>query len=313
MARPSLRSWLFVVVGAFLCVFGSIVFADGRHKGHSRSSVEPLPAAVTSVQGPSNLERVGLRMDTSGMGRTGLWGPPPTENPVSLPSITYSADITRPSRLSGADLYRLDCQACHQADGGGSPPEINAIIDPVRATSAVVMLERMKKVGRPITTAFAQQLATASKKDLLGRLKNGGQKMPPFAHLTGKEVQALVGYLELLARVPGAEKRQLTVTEPVARIGELLIKGTCHICHAATGRWPDPEELLQGAVPSLGSISTEKSMHQVIRKVRYGATVVMGRASVSSRGRMPVFNYLKDDEVASAYLYLLIYPPKPSE
>jgi hypothetical protein len=39
----------------------------------------------------------------------------------------------------------------------------------------------------------------------------------------------------------------------------------------------------------------------------------MGRASVSSRGRMPVFNYLKDDEVASAYLYLLIYPPSSSE
>ncbi len=312
MARPSLRSWLFVVVGPFLCVFGSIVFADVRHKGHSRSTVEPLPPAVTPVRGPSNLERVGLRMDTSGMGRTGLWGPPPTD-PVSLPSITYSEDITRPSRLSGADLYRLDCQACHQADGGGSPPEINAIIDPVRATSAVVMLERMKKIGRPITAAFAQQLATASRKDLLGRLKNGGQKMPPFGHLTGKEVQALVAYLELLARVPGAEKRQLAVTEPVVRIGELLAKGTCHICHAATGRWPDPEELLQGAVPPLGSIATERSIVQVIRKVRYGAPVVMGRASVSSRGRMPVFNYLKDDEVASAYLYLLIYPPKRPE
>jgi mono/diheme cytochrome c family protein len=247
------------------------------------------------------------------MGRTGLWGPPPSENPESLPSITYSENITRPSRLSGADLYRLDCQACHQADGGGSPPEINGIIGPVQATSAAVMAERMKKIGRPITAAFAQQLATGSKKDLLDRLKNGGQKMPSFGHLTSKEVRALVAYLELLARVPGAEKRQLVVTEPVARVGELLVKGTCHICHAATGRWPDPEELLQGAVPSLGSIATERSMLQVIRKVRYGAPVVMGRASVSSRGRMPVFNYLKDDEVASADLYLLICPPKRSE
>jgi mono/diheme cytochrome c family protein len=306
MASPSLRSWLFVVAGAFLCVFKAI-------DGHSRSNADPLPPTVTPVQGPSNLERVALTMDTSAMGRTGLWGPPPTENQASLPNITYSENITRPSRLSGADLYRLDCQACHQADGGGSPPEINGIIGPVQATSAAVMVERMKKIGRPITPAFAQQLATGSKKDLLDRLKNGGQKMPPFGHLTNKEVQALVAYLELLARVPGAEKRQLVVNEPVVRIGELLVKGTCHICHAATGRWPDSEELLQGAVPSLGSIATERSMVQVIRKVRYGAPVVMGRASVSSRGRMPVFNYVKDDEVASAYLYLLVYPPNRSE
>jgi mono/diheme cytochrome c family protein len=234
-------------------------------------------------------------METSAMGRTGVWGPPANANPASLPDITYSENITHPSRLSGADLYRLDCQACHQA------------------TSAAVMTERMKKMGRPITAAFAQQLAASSRKDLLDRLKNGGKKMPPFGHLGEKELQALVAYLELLAKVPGAEKRQLVVNEPVVRIGELLSKGTCHICHAATGRWPDPEQLLQGAVPALGSIATERSMFQVIRKVRYGTPVVMGRASVSSRGRMPVFNYLKDDEVASAYLYLLIYPPNSSE
>ena len=307
MVRASLRSWLFTIVGAFLCVFGSIVSADGG------STAAPLPPTVTPVRGPSNLERVGLTMATSAMGRTGLWGPPANANPASLPGITYSENMTRPSRLSGADLYRLDCQACHQADGGGSPPEINALVGPVQATSAAVMAERMKKMGRPITAAFAQQLATSSRKDLLDRLKNGGQKMPPFSHLTGQEVQALVAYLELLAKVPGAEKRQLAVTEPVVRIGELLSKGTCHICHAASGRWPNPEQLLQGAVPPLGSIATERSMFQVIRKVRYGTPVVMGRASVSSRGRMPVFNYLKDDEVASAYLYLLIYPPNSSE
>ena len=188
--------------GAFLCVFGSIVFADGG------SSADRFPPTVTPLRGPSNLQRVGLTMETSAMGRTGVWGPPANANPASLPGITYSENITHPSRLSGADLYRLDCQACHQADGGGSPPEINALVGPVQATSAAVMAERMKKMGRPITAAFAQQLATGSKKDLLDRLKNGGQKMPPFGHLSSKEVQALVAYLELLARVPGAEKER---------------------------------------------------------------------------------------------------------
>jgi mono/diheme cytochrome c family protein len=295
---------------AFLTVFEAMVFAGVQTAGTSQPVAGPQ--AVTPVSGPSNLERVGLTMETSGMGRTGVWGPP-VENPPLPPSIVHSESLTGLSQLSGADLYRLDCQACHQADGNGTPPEINALLGPVQATSAAVMMERMKRIGRPISSAFAVQLATDSRKALLDRLKNGGQKMPSFGHLTGKEVEALVAYLELLARVPGAEKRQLVVTEPVTRVGELLVKGTCHTCHAATGRWPDPEELLQGAVPPLGSFPTERSMDQVIRKARYGAPVVMGRALIPYRGRMPVFHYLKDDEVSAAYMYLLIYPPGKSE
>jgi len=306
--RSRATRWLrfppFVLTGAFLCAFEAILSAAVTHD----LAPVPSPAAVTPVQGPSNLERLGLTMETSGMGRTGLWGPS-AEHPLPLASIKYSENVTGPSRLSGADLYRLNCQACHQADGNGAPPEINAIIGPVQATSAAVMSARMKKIGRPITAAYALQLATDSKKDLLDRLKNGGQMMPPFGHLTGKEVQALLAYLELLSGVPGAEKRQLVVTEPVVRVGELLVKGTCHTCHDATGHWPDPEELLQGAVPPLGSFATERGMYQVIWKVRHGTPVVMGRALVSYRGRMPVFDYLTDDEVSAAYMYLLIYPP----
>ena len=301
---------LIVLVGAFLCALEAMLFAPVAHGRDHLTESSPLPAAVTPVQGPSNLERVGLSMETSGMGRTGLWGPSPGADPLQLANIAYSANVTRTSALSGADLYRLDCQACHQADGTGAPPEINGIVGPVQATSAAVMADRMKKLGRPITAAFAVQLATGSRKDLLDRLKNGGKKMPSFGHLTGKEVQALTAYLELLAKVPGAEKRQSVVTEPAARVGELLVKGTCHICHDATGRWPDPEALLQGAVPPLGSLATERAMYQVIRKVRHGTPVVMGRALVSYRGRMPVFDYLTDDEVSAAYMYLLIYPPE---
>ena len=308
IAAPRLWSPLPVLAAAFLCAFEAIVFAGVRPDETSRSIAEP--PAVTPVRGPSNLVRLGLTTETSVMGRTGRWGPPPTDDPLPIPSITYSENTIRPSQLSGADLYRLDCQACHQVDGTGAPPEINAIIGPVQATSAEVMAERMKKLGRPLTAAFALQLATDSKKDLLDRLKNGGKKMPSFGHLTVQEVQALVAYLEVLAGVPGAEKRQFVVTEPMLRIGELLVKGTCHTCHGATGRWPDPEELLQGAVPPLGSFPTERSMLQVIRKVRHGAPVVMGRAFMSYRGRMPVFDYLKDDEVSAAYLYLMTYPPR---
>lgn len=240
------------------------------------------------------------------MGRTGLLGPPPSSH--TEPPNEYTERITRPVTLTGADLYRLGCQSCHKADGSGAPPEINAIIGPVQATSATLMERRMRERGRPISAAFARQLASGSKKDLLDRLTKGGQKMPSFAYLTDKEVDALIGYLDFLAGVPGAGKRQ-TVTEPVMRVGELLVKGTCHICHDATGHWPGPQELLQGSVPPIAGFTAEKTMSEVVRKVRHGAPVVMGSLQLPYRGRMPVFDYLSDDEVASAYLYLVIYPP----
>ncbi|HEX7421471.1 MAG TPA: cytochrome c [Thermoanaerobaculia bacterium] len=304
---------LIALTGTIVGAFGVIVLADVGSVKHPHVSAPVSPAVITPVQGLSNLERLGLSMDSSGMGRTGQWGPAPTGDPLPLASVTYSGNVAGPTTLSGADLYRLDCQPCHQADGGGAPPEINAIIGPVQATSAVVMFERMKTMGRPITPAFAVQLANGSRKDLMDRLKNGGKKMPSFGHLKDGEIRALTAYLELLAGVPGAAERQSVVTEPGLRVGELLVKGTCHICHNATGPWPDPEELLQGAVPPLGLLAKERAINDVIRKVRHGTPVVMGRARVSYRGRMPVFEYLKDDEVSAAYMYLLIYPPENAE
>jgi mono/diheme cytochrome c family protein len=169
----------------------------------------------------------------------------------------------------------------------------------------------MKKMGRPVTPAFAAQLAAGSKKDLAARLDHGGLKMPSFGHLSAQEKSVLIPYLELLAGVPGAAKHQGVVTEPAARVGELLVKGTCHICHDATGRYPTPEELLHGAVPSLQSLTAQRAIYEVVRKVRHGTPIVMGSALIPYRGRMPVFNYLSDDEVADAYMYLTMYPPTP--
>jgi hypothetical protein len=36
----------------------------------------------------------------------------------------------------------------------------------------------------------------------------------------------------------------------------------------------------------------------------------MGTTLMVDRGRMPVFDYLTNDEAAAAYLYLVMYPPR---
>ena len=241
------------------------------------------------------------------MGRTGFWGPTPEEYsgpPVGFMYVPPSQTVV----LTGAEIYKLSCRGCHKADGNGTPPEVPTIAGPVQATSAKLFMQRMAERGRPIEPKFARELAAGSKQDLLNRLKNGGQKMPAFGYLTPNEISALVGYLEVLANVPPSGKAA-AVTEPAMRNGELLVKGTCHICHDASGNWPSPQQLMEGATPPIAGFTSRKSLPDFIWKVRSGAPILMGAFHVEYRGRMPVFDYLTNDEVSSAYMYLIHYPP----
>jgi mono/diheme cytochrome c family protein len=134
--------------------------------------------------------------------------------------------------------------------------------------------------------------------------------MPAMLHLGDAEINALLAYLEALAGVPGASGRQLRINVPAMRIGEHLVKGTCHICHDAVGRWPGPEALMEGVVPSLESLVRQRGVASVIGKVRQGGTV-MNSLGLTYRGRMPEFSYLTEAEIAAAYQYLVRYPPQP--
>jgi mono/diheme cytochrome c family protein len=152
--------------------------------------------------------------------------------------------------LTGADLYRVSCRACHKEDGSGGPPEINSIIGPVQSASAIWMTQRMKAMGRPVDATFIRELTSGTEADLRKRLKVGGHTMPSFAHLSDQEIQVLRPYLDEMAAVPGAARRARTITEPSARVGELIVKGTCHICHDATGSADKPTTVMNDVIPS---------------------------------------------------------------
>jgi mono/diheme cytochrome c family protein len=211
--------------------------------------------------------------------------------------------------LHGADLYRLNCQGCHGEAGLGAPPEINSLVNPVRATSVPAVMERMKKVGMDISPANAKELAKQARTALLQRLHDGGVSMPAFHHLTEAEIASLVAYLNQLAGLPGAEKTQVAVRESPVRMGELIVKSTCHICHTADGPNPDSQQLLEGSIPPLSTLTRRKNWPDFVRKVTIGAPIVMGTPPMPYRGRMPVFGYLSPDEASYVYLYLTLYPP----
>lgn len=271
---------------------------------------------VTAVAGESWLKHLHRSFDGTSMGRTWDVGPPAPmpweESSHWQPELTphFAINIVD---LHGSDLYRLNCQACHGGSGAGAPPEINSVINPVRATSVAVILERTKKTGQEMSRADAAALAKQASVLLNERFHKGGQNMPPFPQLSDAEIRSIVAYLEQLSEVPGAEKNQITIKESPYRVGELIVKSTCHICHGAAGPDPTPQQLMQGEFPPLSTLTTRTNLSNFIQKVTYGAPIFMGAPPSSYRdsyrGRMPVFRYLTQDEAADAYLYLTLYPP----
>ena len=119
----------------FLLVF--IYFADGPTV-LARRATSPVAAAaregsVTPVEGPSWLKHLGLRVSETRLGEMG-------DGPFIPPTPRREPDYPNRNNfaLAGADLYRINCRACHNPEGTGAPPEINSLIGPVQRTSTSV-------------------------------------------------------------------------------------------------------------------------------------------------------------------------------
>lgn len=243
------------------------------------------------------------------MGKTGLLGPATASEQEGQSAASVIAPPAAEIALTGADLYRLNCRGCHGAEGLGAPPEINSVINPVKGTSVQLVIERMKSRGLDISPSSANELAKEARASLLKRLHEGGQNMPSFSYLTEPEIASIVVYLNQLAQVPGAARTAKLVRESPERVGELIIKSTCHICHAATGQNPTAQQLYEGQIPPLETLSSRVDQSKFIRKVTHGLPILMGEPAGFYRGRMPVFYYFTPEEAADAYLYLNYYPP----
>ena len=310
--RPGYPTILQVTLCAEICLslagiaVGAVAVAGGRPIPKETPARVVKGLRITPVEGDSWLRHLGTPFIASNMGRVGNWGASPSSAPGQpFSRVGPDGDFV----LSGADLYRLNCQSCHRADGWGVPPEINSLIGPVQATSPAMIRAQMKQRGIDLDAKTAKQLVSQAQAALRTRLQNGGEKMPPFRHLAREEVESLLAYLEELAGVPGAESRQIWLSESATRVGELLVKGTCHICHEASGPGLAVGVAMTASIPSLASLPIDRFPYEMIRKVREGIsrpTPMM----MSNRGEMPIFSDVTPEEVAAAYAYLVRYPPR---
>ena len=133
---------LAVVVGVL-----GLVVVSARVSGQAPRAWPSAPKdpTVTPVAGPGWLTRLGVTLSKTSLGRgSGRYGPPePTAAPA--PSLGVPADVA----LTGADLYRLNCQACHGLEGKGAPSEIKSAVDPVRGVPLDVLRAQMKAQHQP--------------------------------------------------------------------------------------------------------------------------------------------------------------------
>lgn len=264
-------------------------------------------AGVTPVSGLSWLTQLRVTLSQTSLGRgAGRYGPSDRPAPVAPASLGVRPRVT----LTGADIYRFNCQACHGQEGKGSLPEIKSVVDPVRGVPLEVMRKQLEAQHQPPGDAEARLKPERVRSDILARVHKGGQRMPAREHLRDAELSLLYTYLTQLAGKSAAAPKSEVVGW--ARLGEHVVKGTCHICHDAVGARPSDAAMVQGKIPSLQSLLVSQSVAEFVTKARSGAPVQMSGLATMHRGRMPVFFYLHDEEIAAAYVYLATYPPQAS-
>ena len=290
----SSRSSTWKVLSGFLVLGGASLICAGQ----SLSSDE----WVSPIEGKSLLGRMGRQVDRSSLGRNGLLSSRVRSALVARsPSTGVGRWLTKGFELDGEDLYRINCRSCHRAGGEGLPPEVSPILDPVRASSPEQIEAQMASRGRKMSRALAERMAARAQLAIRHRLEEGGEVMAPFSHLQPPEVDALLEHLEALAGVAETGATRSGVQQDAARVGEHVAKAICHICHDAVRgvRRGDDSDL-----PALAEIPLRYSIADVVQKVRRGT---VGQAR--TRGRMPLFPYLTEEEIAAAYVYLSAFPP----
>jgi mono/diheme cytochrome c family protein len=322
-----------LVLVATLAIAGLLLSAAGQNLQAKNGGAQPAKmllagaksdeSPIPSVLGASWLKHLGLTVSQTHMGKMGgslptannpasAGGPAPSANLNSvmqkfLPTFRSNPEqaaglLNQQFLVTGADLYRWNCQGCHGPDGKGFDPEINSIFGPVQGTSAKMTKDRMIARGIEADDEMVNQMSDLAATSLRDRLQHGGKNMPPFDYLRNDEVEALLGHLEKLAGVPPTKRDGLVVSESTARVGEHMVRGTCHICHDATGPGAG---MGQAGIPSLASLPRDHSLSGMVHQVQFGSCNAM---KLTGGDVMPAYPYFTEEEVAAAYFFT--YPAR---
>lgn len=134
-------------------------------------------------------------------------------------------------KVSGEQLFQMNCAACHGNDRQGKPPVFPSLVS---------VGERLNK-GQALTL-----------------LQTGRKVMPSFSHLSKQEREAIVGYL-----FGETIETELVTDITPEQNGERLFVANCTRCHKATSDDPPPPDQREwGMQPAiLGGITAIHSIN----------------------------------------------------
>ncbi|HGY56747.1 MAG TPA: c-type cytochrome [Caldithrix abyssi] len=160
--------------------------------------------------------------------------------------------------MSGKELFKLNCAGCHGQNLQGNPPVYPSLQDV------------SKRLSRSAVHNQIQQ---------------GKNLMPPFAHLSEEQREAIIDYL-----FSGTSKSVKAVTG--AEKGEMLVRGNCLSCHRINPDDPRPTEA-RGMEPA--------HLSGAAQRFSYARFV-----NIIDRGPcyMPSFSHLSETDKESIYAYL---------
>lgn len=241
---------------------------------------------VSATTGANWLARFGQGTTSGSIGKMGSLGQKPgVADPVTPQTGNWLTDGVD---VSGADLYRYNCRSCHGMGAQGLRNIIPSIVDAVQLTSP----DRVQQQAN-VSGAEARQVAQGANLGIRHRLKSGGSIMPPFGHLREDETQALLGYLASVAGIRASEAATRPLRQRPERIGEHIVRATCHTCHDAVPGYG------KSAQPALSAMTTKYSVSEF-------AATTRGRSGRHGSW----FGYLSEGELKAAYVYLMAYPPE---
>ena len=172
-------------------------------------------------------------------------------------SIAAFNSYTPVDKITGEDIYRLNCAGCHGVGRKGMTNLYPSLIN---------INERM------------------SEDQIFKQIENGKGLMPPFAHLSQNEKEALVTFLynEIVEPIEGT----------LSNIGEGIFKSNCTSCHRAFANDPKPPNARMMEPPPLAGITRKISKEYFLRTVENGKCY------------MPSFNHFSTEEKEELYSYL---------
>lgn len=163
--------------------------------------------------------------------------------------------------ITGKDIYRLNCAACHGTDRSGYSDFYPSLIN------------------------IQESL---SKEEVLKQINNGKGQMPPFPHITPEEKNSLIAFL--------FEEKNEIVESSIENLGERIFLSNCSSCHRATVNDPKPLNVRMMEPAPLAGATKRFTKEEIFKILETGVCYMPSFSHFTLDEREELYSFIKSLE-----------------